>query len=71
MPVIGFLRSTTFSNAGHLVNAFRRGLKEAGFEEGQNVAIEFRAAEYQADRLPAIAAEFARRPVSVIVGETT
>lgn len=71
MPVIGFLRSTTFSNAAHLVQAFRRGLKEAGFEEGQNVAIEFRAAEYQTDRLPAIATEFARRPVSVIIGETT
>ena len=41
MPVIGFLRSTSLADATHLVTAFRQGLKEAGFVEGQNVAIEY------------------------------
>jgi putative tryptophan/tyrosine transport system substrate-binding protein len=68
MPVIGFLRSTPLAVAAHLVTAFRQGLKEAGFVEGQNVAIEFRSAENQPDRLPALAAELIRRPVAVIVG---
>jgi putative ABC transport system substrate-binding protein len=67
MPVIGFLRSTTLADATHLVAAFRQGLKEAGFVEGQNVAVEYRAAEGQPDRLQALAAELIRQPVSVIV----
>ena len=45
MPVIGFLRSTWPTDAPHLVTAFRDGLKETGFVEGQNVAIEYRYAE--------------------------
>ena len=68
MPVIGFLRSTSLADATHLVTAFRQGLEEAGFVEGQNVAIEFRSAENQPDRLPALVAELIRRPVAVIVG---
>jgi putative tryptophan/tyrosine transport system substrate-binding protein len=68
MPVIGFLRSSSFADAAHLVTAFRAGLKEAGFVEGQNVAVEYRAAENHLDRLPALAAELIRRPVAVIVG---
>jgi putative ABC transport system substrate-binding protein len=52
------------------VTAFRQGLKEVGFVEGQNVAIEYRFAENQRDRLPALAAELIRRPVVVIVGNT-
>jgi putative ABC transport system substrate-binding protein len=70
MPVVGFLRSTSLANATDLVTAFRQGLKEAGFVEGQNVAIEFRSAEDQVDRLPALVADFIRRPVAVIVGNT-
>jgi putative ABC transport system substrate-binding protein len=68
MPVIAFLRSASLADATHLVTAFREGLKDAGFVEGQNVAIEFRSAEDQADRLPALVAELIRRPVAVIVG---
>ena len=70
MPVIGFLRSTSLADATHLVTAFRQGLKEAGFVEGQNVAIEYRSAEDHLDRLPALVAELIRRPVAVIVGNT-
>jgi putative ABC transport system substrate-binding protein len=68
MPVIGFLRSMSLADATHLVTAFRQGLKEAGFVEGQNVAIEFRSAEGQNDRLPALVADVIRRPVAVIIG---
>ena len=69
MPVIGFLRSASFANVSHFVTAFRRGLKEAGFVEGQNVTIEFRSAEDRPDRLPALATDLIRRPVAVIVGD--
>ena len=68
MPVIGFLRSTTPADSTHLVTAFRRGLKEAGFVEGQNVAIEYRWADNQFDRLPALVADVLRWPVAAIVG---
>ena len=50
MPVIGFLRSTAAAGSAHLVTAFRQGLSEAGFVEGQNVAIEYRWADNQHDR---------------------
>jgi putative ABC transport system substrate-binding protein len=70
MPVIGFLRSTTLADAAHLVTAFRQGLKEAGFVDGQNVAIEYRSAEDQMDRLPLLVADLLRWPVAVIVGNT-
>ena len=68
MPVIGFLRSTSLADAAHLVTAFRQGLKESGFVEGQNVAIEYRSAEGHLGRLPALVADLIRRPVAVIVG---
>ena len=68
--VIGFLRDTSLADATHLVVAFRQGLKEAGFIEGQNVAIEYRSAEDQADRLPVLVADLLRQQVALIVGNT-
>ena len=69
MPVIGFLRSAPLVDVTHFVTAFRQGLKEAGYVEGQNVAIEYRSAENQPDRLPALVADLIGRPVAVIVGD--
>ena len=69
MPVIGFLRSTSLADATDLVTAFRQGLKETGFVEGQNVTVEFRWGEGQNDRLPALADDLIRRRVAVIVGD--
>jgi len=70
MPVIGFLRSTSRTDAAHLVAAFSDGLKEAGFSEGQNVAIEYRSADNRADRLPVLVADLIRRQVVLLVGTT-
>jgi putative ABC transport system substrate-binding protein len=66
MPVIGFLRSTTATSAAHLVAAFRQGLNEMGFVEGQSVAVDYRWADNQNDRLPGLLAEMVRRRVAVI-----
>jgi putative ABC transport system substrate-binding protein len=67
MPVIGFLDSRSPDAIPDLPRAFRRGLKETGFVEGENVAVEYRWAENQTDRLPALATELAGRQVVVIV----
>jgi len=67
LPVIGYLSARGPDDTAHLVAAFRKGLGETGFVEGRNVTIEWSFALGQYDRLPAMAAEFARRPVAVIV----
>ena len=66
MPVIGFLGTTASDQYGGRLDAFHQGLKEAGYVAGRNVAIEYRWAENQVDRLPALAAELVQRRVSVI-----
>ena len=70
LPTVGFLRSATLTDVPHWVTAFRQGLKETGFVEGQNVAIEYRSADNQPDRLPALVTDLIRQPVAVIVGNT-
>jgi putative tryptophan/tyrosine transport system substrate-binding protein len=67
MPVIGFLNAGSAGPFRQQIAAFREGLKESGFVEGQNVAVEYRWAEGQYERLPALAADLVRRQVSVIV----
>jgi putative ABC transport system substrate-binding protein len=67
VPVIGFMSARSPEDSAHLVAAFRRGLSESGFIEGQNVAIEFRWARGQYDNLPALATELVNRPVAVLV----
>jgi len=67
MPAIGFLRSSSLADAANLVTAFRQGLKQAGFVEGQNVVIEFHSANDHPDRLQALLADLIHQPVVVIV----
>ena len=66
MPVIGFLHSRSPETFRERLRAFRQGLKDTGYVEGENVAIEYRWAENQIDRLPALAADLVRRRVDVI-----
>jgi len=66
VPVVGFLNSASPATYSHLLGAFRLGLKESGFIEGENVTIEYRWAENEFDRLPALARELVRRQVAVI-----
>src|SRR5579864_5782030 len=65
-PVIGYLNGRAAGEDPHLLAALREGLKEAGYVEGQNVAIEYRFAENHYDRLPGLAADLVRRQVAVI-----
>jgi len=67
MPVIGFLRSTSLAASKPMIAGFHQGLRAAGFTEGQNVAIEYRYANNQLERLPGLVAELVRLPVAVIV----
>src|SRR5262245_53434252 len=66
MPVVGFLRADTPVAGAKVVAAFRKGLSELGFIEGRNLAIEFRWAQNDRDRMPELAADLVRRNVDVI-----
>ncbi len=71
MPVIGFLSSASAQSYAHVVAAFRQGLQELGYVEGESIAIEYRWAEGQYERLPPLAAELVRRQVAVVATTST
>jgi putative ABC transport system substrate-binding protein len=69
MPVIGFLSALSQATAPHMTAAWQRGLRETGFVEGRNVAIEYRFTDGEYGRLPALAAELVRHPVDLILAQ--
>ena len=71
MPVVGFLNATSPDGYADRLRGFRQGLKETGYVEGENVAVEYRWAEDQIDRLPALAADLVRRRVAVLAATST
>src|SRR5215472_15586672 len=71
MPVIGFLSSSALADRARYLPAFRQGVRETGYVEGQNVAIEYRWAQDQHDVLPDLAADLVRRRVAVIAAHDT
>jgi putative tryptophan/tyrosine transport system substrate-binding protein len=71
MPVIGLLTSRASSDVPQLLSAIRQGLKETGFVETQNITIDYRFAENQNDRLPALAADLVQRQVNLILATGT
>jgi putative tryptophan/tyrosine transport system substrate-binding protein len=71
MPVVGFLSSSALADRARYLPAFRQGVRETGYIEGQNVAIEYRWAQDQHDQLPDLAADLVRRQVTVIAAHDT
>lgn len=67
-PIVGFLRSEPITDQSDLVREFRAGLKDAGFVDGENVAVEIQSAEGQVAKLPGLVADMIRKPVAVIIG---
>src|SRR6266567_867907 len=67
MPIVGYLTTRSLDDSANIVAAFRRGLNETGYTEGQSVMIEWRFAEGHYDRLPALAADLIRRQVNILV----
>src|SRR5260370_19213678 len=70
LRVVGMLRSAGAEGFANLMDALRAGLSQSGYDVGRNVAIEYRWADEQPDRLPALVAELIRKPVALIVGNT-
>ena len=71
MPVVGFINSASAQNYTRQLEAFLKGLGESGYVDGRNVAVEYRWAEGQNDRLPAMAADLVHRQVAVIAATST